>query len=228
MGSWNNLYVLFSAWHSVSFNVSKGFHEMTGRGELWHSGRYYTGGKTQPSVLLVFSVVEGQNNERKTVNFLRKVFQSEPGLAHQRNPQNETLLYFTCKQGKSTVIRYLLELCDPAETCPRGSAIHACVHAMHSGNLSSTSGCDIIDELLERGCAIDVQDSNAMTALYLASTLGCYSAVKLLVDRGCDVTIACDEEMTALHTAAINGKLGVVHYLLGEFFFIWACSHWSV
>ena len=185
----------------------------------------------QPSVLLVFSIIHRQNNEKKIISFLRKVFAQDPGLIRQINSDGETLLYFACKQGKLEVMNYLLsqetinketrEIIPCAqERCSHGTGLHALVHAMDAGKVSHNNGCNAMEELLQHGCDIEAKTNMLMeerlTAFFLAAKLACCPALRKLSARGCNVNVVSGRDMTALHLSAANGSLAAVHILAGK------------
>ena len=188
-----------------------------------------TPAEKEPSVLLVFSILERQRSELKTIDFLKRVFAKNPNLMYQRNSFGETLLYFLCKEGNIETIRYLLKSgCPSDDVCSKGTALHGCVYAIHSGKMSAEEGCQVMATLIHRGCDINAQDAIRRTAFYLASSLNCIAAMAVLADKGCDISKVANEGMTSLHVAVAEINPQAVDFvlsMLSQLQFIIAISH---
>uniref|UniRef100_UPI003AACCFB2 ankyrin-2b n=1 Tax=Centroberyx gerrardi TaxID=166262 RepID=UPI003AACCFB2 len=73
---------------------------------------------------------------------------------------------------------------------------------------------DLVQELLERGSAVDSATKKGNTALHIASLAGQAEVVKILVKRGADINSQSQNGFTPLYMAAQENHLDVVRYLL--------------
>jgi ankyrin repeat protein len=70
--------------------------------------------------------------------------------------------------------------------------------------------------LLNRGCAIDIQDKDGFTALMCAAHNDHLPIAELLLNRGCAIDIQTTEGSTALICAACNDHLPIAELLLNR------------
>ncbi|KAF0037458.1 hypothetical protein F2P81_010332 [Scophthalmus maximus] len=73
---------------------------------------------------------------------------------------------------------------------------------------------DLVEELLERGAAVDSSTKKGNTALHIASLAGQREVARILVKRGADVNSQSQNGFTPLYMAAQENHLEVVRYLL--------------
>ena len=79
---------------------------------------------------------------------------------------------------------------------------------------SSQGKLEVIEQLLEGGTPVDMQDGDGVSALMHACANGQTEAAKLLLERGAQVDLLDDEEMCALVTASLLGHAELVKLLL--------------
>jgi len=75
----------------------------------------------------------------------------------------------------------------------------------------------IIDLLLQKGAALDLQDDSGQTALIKVVILDDVILTKCLLKNGADATLRDKEGNTSLFYAALNGSNRMVQYLVAEF-----------
>uniref|UniRef100_A0A8C7I7C5 Uncharacterized protein n=1 Tax=Oncorhynchus kisutch TaxID=8019 RepID=A0A8C7I7C5_ONCKI len=73
---------------------------------------------------------------------------------------------------------------------------------------------DLVEELLERGSAVDSATKKGNTALHIASLAGQKEVARLLLKRGADINAQSQNGFTPLYMAAQENHLEVVRYLL--------------
>mmetsp|Transcript_34178 Transcript_34178/g.51585 ORF Transcript_34178/g.51585 Transcript_34178/m.51585 type:complete len:491 (-) Transcript_34178:94-1566(-) len=73
---------------------------------------------------------------------------------------------------------------------------------------------DMVEELLDRGAAVDAKNNYGWTPLYEASGSGHKDVVEVLLDRGAAVDAKDDDGCTPLHAASHQGHKDVVEVLL--------------
>ncbi|XP_026208466.1 ankyrin-2b isoform X3 [Anabas testudineus] len=73
---------------------------------------------------------------------------------------------------------------------------------------------DLVQELLDRGAAVDSATKKGNTALHISSLAGQIEVVKILVKRGADINAQSQNGFTPLYMAAQENHLDVVRYLL--------------
>lgn len=66
------------------------------------------------------------------------------------------------------------------------------------------SDCEVVEQLLERGADVDVQDSGGTTPLHNAAISNASEVAELLLNRGADVNVQDVVGNTPLHNAASN------------------------
>ncbi|XP_015258827.1 PREDICTED: ankyrin-3-like isoform X18 [Cyprinodon variegatus] len=73
---------------------------------------------------------------------------------------------------------------------------------------------DLVQELLDRGAAVDSSTKKGNTALHISSLAGQAEVVKILTKRGADINSQSQNGFTPLYMAAQENHLDVVRYLL--------------
>uniref|UniRef100_A0A8C8HPS5 Ankyrin 2 n=1 Tax=Oncorhynchus tshawytscha TaxID=74940 RepID=A0A8C8HPS5_ONCTS len=73
---------------------------------------------------------------------------------------------------------------------------------------------ELVQELLERGSAVDSATKKGNTALHIASLAGQAEVVKILVKRGAEINSQSQNGFTPLYMAAQENHMDVVRYLL--------------
>ncbi|XP_035772220.1 ankyrin-2-like [Neolamprologus brichardi] len=73
---------------------------------------------------------------------------------------------------------------------------------------------DLVQELLDRGAAVDSATKKGNTALHISSLAGQADVVKILSKRGADINAQSQNGFTPLYMAAQENHLDVVRYLL--------------
>lgn len=92
----------------------------------------------------------------------------------------------------------------------------ASVLGAHVWLAAAGTGCDsmVVEELLERGAAVDLADATGRTPLMRAATAGQTEIVVTLISRGANVNHASKRRFTPIHGASLAGDLDIVAVLL--------------
>jgi ankyrin repeat protein len=90
---------------------------------------------------------------------------------------------------------------------------NSCTPLMHA---SSTGKVGVLRWLLDKGAAIDDQQTDGSTALWDACSEGHLAVVMLLLERGGDPTIPAQDGLTPLIIACLRDRREVVRFLLGH------------
>lgn len=84
--------------------------------------------------------------------------------------------------------------------------------ALHSA--AANGQMQIVEQLLQQNCNVNIRALTGATALYGAATAGHLEVAKRLIEHGGDLTIATTAGSIPLHSAASSGHIEVVKLLL--------------
>ena len=73
-----------------------------------------------------------------------------------------------------------------------------------------------LEELINYGKDVDVQDAEGRSGLWLAASGGHLSVLEFLVSEGANVDATNNERKTALMIASFNGHMSVCEYLISQ------------
>ncbi|CEJ93162.1 hypothetical protein VHEMI08771 [[Torrubiella] hemipterigena] len=122
------------------------------------------------------------------------------------NRSRKYALESAARLGQSHVVKLLLDLMVPIDKQEKKAT--PLISAASAGHL------EIVRQLIEAGCDINLQAKDRKTALHAAASAGHLDIVQQLIYAGADINIRMTDEKTALHIAASVGNLDIVRQLI--------------
>ena len=138
------------------------------------------------------------------------------------NQENALALMIAAEQGYLDIIQQLLKYgADPnsISNIDGSTALHyvlqSLTESLHKDNKENTSiKLTIIQQLIEKGANINIQNEDGLTVLMMATDEGLSEIVELLLQNGADPNIHGDKGWTALMCACSHGNSKVAKNLL--------------